>query len=75
MLARLQGVMLLTSLCLCCHVQVAPPEVNTEAPLQLLCANIDYDEHKGRIAIGRVTNGTIRKGQQVRDDCCWLLSG
>lgn len=25
-----------------------------EAPLQLLVTNLDYDEHKGRIAIGRV---------------------
>jgi GTP-binding protein len=35
------------------------------APLQLLVTNIDFDEHKGRIAIGRVTSGTIRKAQQV----------
>jgi len=32
----------------------------------MLVTNIDYDEHKGRIAIGRVTAGTIKKGQQVR---------
>jgi hypothetical protein len=32
----------------------------------MLTANIDYDEHKGRIAIGRVYNGTIKRGQQVR---------
>lgn len=35
------------------------------APLQMLVTNIDYDEHKGRIAIGRVTGGTIKKAQQV----------
>eukprot|EP00775_Hariotina_reticulata_P001560 gene1560-1900_t len=39
----------------------------TPAPLQMLVTNIDYDEHKGRIAIGRVTSGTIRKAQQVNE--------
>jgi predicted membrane GTPase involved in stress response len=37
--------------------EVAPPQVAPAAPLQLLVTNIDYDEHKGRIAIGRVTAG------------------
>ncbi|GLC42783.1 Putative elongation factor TypA-like svr3, chloroplastic [Pleodorina starrii] len=45
--------------------EIRPPTVAPEAPLQMLCANIDYDEHKGRIAIGRVTGGTIRRGQTV----------
>jgi hypothetical protein len=31
----------------------------------LQVANIDYDTHLGRIAVGRVVNGTIKKGQQV----------
>ena len=37
----------------------------------MLCANIDYDEHKGRIAIGRVTSGTIKRGQTVAI-CRWV---
>ncbi|GFR42798.1 hypothetical protein Agub_g3763 [Astrephomene gubernaculifera] len=45
--------------------EIRPPTVTPAAPLQLLCANIDYDEHKGRIAIGRVTSGTIKRGQTV----------
>lgn len=36
-----------------------------EAPLQLLVTNLDYDEHKGRIAIGRVQSGTVRKGDNI----------
>lgn len=36
-----------------------------EAPLQMLVTNLDYDEHKGRIAIGRVQAGTLRKGDSV----------
>jgi GTP-binding protein len=46
-------------------LQVKPPTTYPSSPLQMLCANIDYDEHKGRIAIGRVVAGTIKKGQQV----------
>jgi GTP-binding protein len=46
-------------------LQVAPPAVAFEQPLQMLVTNIDYDEHKGRIAIGRVTAGTIKKGAQL----------
>lgn len=28
--------------------------------------NIEYDEHKGRIAIGRVQAGVLQKGMDVR---------
>lgn len=46
--------------------EIKPPSVRVDAPLQLLVTNLDYDEHKGRICIGRVTAGQINKGQQVR---------
>jgi len=39
--------------------------VNRNAPLQMLCTNLDYDEHKGRIAIGRITSGRINKAETV----------
>jgi GTP-binding protein len=45
--------------------EVAPPLVRPTAPLQLLITNLDYDEHKGRIAIGRVTSGTLARGSTV----------
>lgn len=45
--------------------EIAPPEVTEAAPLQIMTANIDYDVHLGRIAVGRVVNGTIKRGQQV----------
>lgn len=45
--------------------EIAPPRVQTKAPLQMLITNLDYDEHKGRIAIGRITSGRIARGQQV----------
>ncbi|HHY64753.1 MAG TPA: translational GTPase TypA, partial [Clostridiaceae bacterium] len=36
-----------------------------EAPLQFLVSSIDYDEYIGRIAIGRVERGVIRRDQQA----------
>jgi GTP-binding protein len=45
--------------------EVPAPPADTTKPLQLLVTNIDYNEYVGRIAIGRVVNGTIRAGQQV----------
>ena len=44
---------------------VPPPSYEPEAPLQLLIANLDYDDYVGRLAIGRVFSGSIRKGQEV----------
>ena len=46
-------------------VQVSPPEVRKDGPLQMLVTNLDYDEHKGRIAIGRVTSGKISRAETV----------
>jgi GTP-binding protein len=45
--------------------QVSAPAVNRDAPLQMLVTNLDYDEHKGRIAIGRVTSGIMQKAEAV----------
>ena len=39
---------------------VPPPRGNPEAPLQILVANLDSSEYLGRIAIGRVFNGTVK---------------
>ena len=33
--------------------------------LQLLVANLDYSDYLGRLAIGRVFNGTLRHGDEV----------
>lgn len=45
--------------------EIKPPSVNVDSGLQMLVTNLDYDEHKGRICIGRVTSGVLRKGEQV----------
>src|SRR4249920_942764 len=44
---------------------VPPPRGNSEAPLQLLVANLDSSDYLGRIAIGRVFNGRVAVGSQV----------
>ena len=45
--------------------QVSPPKVTKDGPLQLLITNLDYDEHKGRIAIGKVTSGSISRAETI----------
>lgn len=44
---------------------VPPPEVEPDQPLQLLVVTLDYSDYVGRIAIGRVVAGKIKKGQRV----------
>jgi GTP-binding protein len=44
---------------------VPPPDVNPDAPLQMLVVTLDYSDYVGRIAIGRVVAGKVRKGQRI----------
>jgi GTP-binding protein len=44
---------------------VPPPARDASKPLQMQCANIDYNDYVGRIAIGRITNGSMKVGQAV----------
>jgi len=44
---------------------VPPPEVNPDKPLQMLVVTLDYSDYVGRIAIGKVIAGKIRKGQRI----------
>jgi GTP-binding protein len=45
--------------------QIPPPSSDAEAPLQLLVAALDYDNHLGQIAIGRISRGSISIGESV----------
>jgi GTP-binding protein len=45
--------------------KVPPPEVDMDAPLQMLVVTLDHSDFVGRIAIGRVVAGRIRKGQHI----------
>ena len=44
---------------------IPAPEVDLEAPFQMLVSSIDYNEFVGRIAIGRIERGTIRQNQEI----------
>lgn len=44
---------------------VPSPGGDASKPLQLMVSTISYDDYVGRIAIGRVESGVVRKGQQV----------
>ena len=40
-----------------------PRAIGEWRPLQILVTNLDYSDYLGRLAIGRVFNGTMRNGQ------------
>ncbi|MDQ6676385.1 MAG: GTP-binding protein, partial [Acidobacteriota bacterium] len=44
---------------------IPPPSGDKDAILQLLVANLDYSDYLGRLAIGRVFEGTIRLNDEV----------
>jgi GTP-binding protein len=44
---------------------VPPPTVAIEAPLQMLVVTLDHSEYVGRIGIGKIFAGKIRKGERV----------
>jgi GTP-binding protein len=44
---------------------VPAPKADVAAPLQMLVTNIDYNEFVGRLAIGRITAGEIKSGQEA----------
>ena len=44
---------------------VPAPVVQLDAPFQLLVTALDYDDYKGKYAIGRITRGRVRPGMAV----------
>jgi len=46
--------------------EVPPPVVDRNAPLVMMVTTLDYDEHKGRIALGRIQTGSLSRGQSIR---------
>ncbi|QKG83851.1 translational GTPase TypA [Kroppenstedtia pulmonis] len=44
---------------------IPSPQVNPDGPTQLQATLMGYDDYKGKIVIGRLNSGTIRKHQQV----------
>ena len=44
---------------------IPAPEVELDAPFQMLVSSIDYNEFVGRIAVGRIERGTIRQNDEI----------
>ena len=44
---------------------IPAPEVDLDAPFQMLVSSIDYNEFVGRIAIGRIERGCVRQNQEI----------
>src|SRR3989344_1849807 len=44
---------------------IPPPVVNEKNPLQMLTVNLAYDNYRGKIAIGRLYSGALRKGMVI----------
>ena len=41
------------------------PDVTPEGPTQMLVSSIDYNDYVGRIALGRIERGTVKKNQDI----------
>lgn len=44
---------------------IPPPEQITDAPFKMLVSSVDWNDYVGRIAIGRVEQGTIKTNQEI----------
>ena len=44
---------------------IPAPKINESAPLQFLTVNLAYDNYKGKIAVGRLYSGVLKKGMAI----------
>ncbi len=44
---------------------IPPPDGEADDPMQLLVANLDNSEYHGRLALGRIFSGRLRRGDEV----------
>jgi GTP-binding protein len=45
--------------------KVPGPDVDRDVPLQMMVTSIEWSEYVGRVAIGRIKSGSVRKNQKV----------
>lgn len=45
--------------------EIAPPPGDSDEPLQMLISNIAYDDYVGRMGVGRIERGSIKKNQSA----------
>ncbi len=44
---------------------IPAPDMDEDAPFQMLVSSIDYNEYVGRIAIGRIERGRIKQNEEI----------
>jgi GTP-binding protein len=54
----------ITPLLECILEKVPPPKIES-GPFQMLVSNLDYDSHKGKIAVGKIWRGSVAPHQPV----------
>ncbi len=45
--------------------EIPGPDVDLEAPFQMVVTNLDYSDYLGRIVVGRVRRGKVRRGESI----------
>lgn len=48
---------------------IPAPDADQEGEFKMLVSNIDWDDYVGRVAVGRITSGSVKKG-----DTLWLIN-
>ncbi len=44
---------------------IPEPKIDSSLPLQMLTVNLVYDNYKGRVAVGRLYSGVLKKGTEI----------
>ncbi len=44
---------------------IPAPQVQVDKPFKMLVSSLDYDPHKGRLLIGKISQGQLKRGDQV----------
>ncbi len=44
---------------------IPPPQADPNAPFQMLVSNLDWSDYVGRIAIGKITGGSVKIGDSI----------
>lgn len=47
------------------HEQIPNSNIDADKPFQMLISTIDHDPYVGRICIGKITRGTLKKGDRI----------
>ncbi len=44
---------------------VPPPQANADKPFEMLVSNLDWSDYVGRIALGKITGGSVKVGDSI----------